>query len=295
MGAAASAAGGIVGGLMGASSGGGQDVGSNIFSLPNDPGAQAAYKNLGQYGLVSNLNGAFQQGIDNTYANSTGQVQNNPILGQLFGPQGTMGRTAQDEQNLASRGYSLQPEDYEAYGQASGNIARMFGQSEQGLAQDLANRGLSNSGVAGQQFSGLFGNKQEQLAQLQTQIAQRRMDMNNQRLAQTRQFLGQLGAQAQGAIGQANDIQGRNAQQRSDMVQGYMGNLQGTNERAFQDRQQTAGGASAFGKFAGGAMAGAGMGGKLFGALSGKGASKTNPYDMWAGSDANSAPTKVLT
>lgn len=128
------------------------------------------------------------------------QVGSDPILGQLYGSQGTLSRTVGEEQNLASRGYSLQPEDYEAYGQASGSIARMFGSQEKGLAQSLSARGLSSSGVAGQQFSGMYGNKQEQLGQLQTQIAQNRMKMNMDRLGQTRQFLSSMGAQSQNAI-----------------------------------------------------------------------------------------------
>lgn len=134
---------------------------------------------------------------------ATEQVQNNPILGQLFGQGGALERTNQQEKDLSSRGYSLQPEDYEAYGQASGNLARMFGQQEQNLSQSLADRGLSQapSGAAGAGFSGLMGNKNEQLGQLQTQIAQQRMQSNMQRLADTRNFMSQLGAQG------ANDIQ----------------------------------------------------------------------------------------
>lgn len=132
---------------------------------------------------------------------ATEQVQQNPILGSLFGKGASMDRAAAEEQQLASRGYSLQPEDYEAYGQASGNVARLFGQQEQGLAQSLARRGLgaSASGAALSGYAGLAGNKNEQLAQIQRQIADQRMNMNLQRLSQTRNYLtnmGQLGAQS---------------------------------------------------------------------------------------------------
>lgn len=74
--------------------------------------------------------------------------------------------------------YKLQDSDYAAYGEGSGNIARMFGQQEQGLAQALADRGLASSpnGVAASQFSGLYGNKMEQLGQLQRQISQDRVN-----------------------------------------------------------------------------------------------------------------------
>lgn len=131
---------------------------------------------------------------------ATQEVQSNPILSQLFGSGGTFGRTAEEEQGLASRGFSLQPEDHEAYGQMSGQLARDFDKSEQGLAQALANRGLSQSGAANRAFTTSQGNKMEQLAGLQRKIANDRMQMNMQRLAQTRNFLSSLGQQGQNAI-----------------------------------------------------------------------------------------------
>lgn len=133
---------------------------------------------------------------------ATEQVQNNAILGGLFGKGGALERSLAEEKDLASRGYSLKPEDYEAYGQASGDIARMFGQQEQNTAADLAARGLAAapSGAAGVAYSGLQGNKMEQLAKAQTDIAQKRMQMNLDRLNSTRQWAGNLGQQGQSAI-----------------------------------------------------------------------------------------------
>lgn len=131
---------------------------------------------------------------------ATGEVQNNPILSQLFGQGGALERANAEEQNLASRGFSLQPQDFEAYGQGMGNIAREFDSAEGNLAQALANRGLSNSGVANQAFMSSQGNKLEQLGQLQRQIANDRMRSNMERLSQTRNFLSNMGSQAQGAI-----------------------------------------------------------------------------------------------
>src|SRR4051812_8426740 len=94
------------------------DMGGNNQRLYNDALLQAA-----QYqGNQDALNGV--QG-SNT---ATKEIQNNGILGQVFGKGGTMGRTAKEEQDLAARGYSLKPEDYEAYGQGSDQIARQFGQ-----------------------------------------------------------------------------------------------------------------------------------------------------------------------
>jgi hypothetical protein len=109
----------------------------------------------------------------------------------------------QEERDLAGRGYSLQPEDYEAYGQMSDELARTFGAQEKGAAASLAARGLSAgpSGQAGALFSGLQGNKNEQLAKAQRNVAQARMDTNMKRLDSQRQFLGQQQNQAQGRYG----------------------------------------------------------------------------------------------
>jgi len=130
------------------------------------------------------------------------QVEEDPLLAGLYGDDSSMSRAVAEEKNLMSRGYSLQPEDYEAYGQGSDNIARMFGAQEQSLAQALSDRGLASapSGVASQQFSGLYGNKAEQLGQLQRQIAEDRVRSTMDRITQTRSFevaLGGLGQQSQ--------------------------------------------------------------------------------------------------
>jgi hypothetical protein len=152
-----------------------------------------------------NLSAAYGQLATSPIAGSmvaSEQVRNDPLSKGLLGEGGALERALAEEKDLASRGYSLQPEDYEAYGQASGNIARMFGQQENSLAQALANRGLSaaGSGVANQQFSGLMGNKFEQLAQSQRQIADDRMKRNLERLTQTRDFTSRLGSLGQDAL-----------------------------------------------------------------------------------------------
>ncbi len=126
------------------------------------------------------------------------EVQNNPLTSGLFGKGGLNDRLGSEEQNLASRGYSLQQPDYEAYGQASGDISRQFGQQEADTSKALQRRGLGggSSGAAGAAFSGLAGNKNEMLAKAQTDIAQKRMADTTQRLQNTRAMMGQLGAQA---------------------------------------------------------------------------------------------------
>jgi hypothetical protein len=140
---------------------------------------------------------------------ATDQVQSNPILGQLFGQDGALSRSVGTEKNLQSQGFKLQPQDGEAYGQASGNIARMFGQGSANLSQDLASRGLAAapSGAAGAEFSGLQGNRTEQLAQAQMNIANQRMNNTMQRIGQQQKFITQLGQQGNTAIG---DQYGRN-------------------------------------------------------------------------------------
>ena len=157
---------------------------------------------------------------------ATEQVQNNPILGQLFGENGALGRANTEEQKLASQGFQLQPQDVEAYGQASGNIARLFGQQEQGASQSLADRGLaaSPSGAAGAIFSGLQGNKNEQLAQSQMQIANQRMQNTMQRLNDTRNFMAQLGSQG------ANDIQQQYGRQLAG-AQNSAGNISNASQQ----------------------------------------------------------------
>ncbi len=147
---------------------------------------------------------------------ATSEVQNNGILGQLYGKDGTLGRTVNEEKDLASRGYQLQPQDHEAYGQASDNIARQFGHSDNNLAQALQARGLGgSSAMAGQAFAGSQGNKMEQLAGMQRKIANDRMQSNMQRLGQTRQFLQGMSNQA------GNEIQGQYGRQMSSEQQNF--------------------------------------------------------------------------
>lgn len=117
------------------------------------------------------------------------------VGGQLWGSGGLTDRLNTEEQQLAGQGFNLTPEDHSAYGQASGDISRLFGQQEQQASQSLARRGLGGgaSGAAGAAFSGLAGNKNEMLAKAQTDIAQKRMADTQQRLQATRSQLQSLG------------------------------------------------------------------------------------------------------
>lgn len=216
--------------IFGSSGEGGKNAGSVYSDSKNA---------LGNDAWLNEVNKSATINAGNNAVAASGRVQNNPILSQLFGPQGVLSQTVDQQKELANRGYSLQPEDHEAYGQASGNIARMFGSQEQGLAQSLADRGLSNSGAAGAAFSGLNGNKQEQLAGLQTQIAQKRMEMNQQRLGQMQNFLGTMGNQAQGAIGQELGAENNRANNMYNMGMGYLGAKQGQENEKLSQYQST--------------------------------------------------------
>lgn len=201
----------------------GRDAGNSLGLNATDQ-AQAQ----GQLGHLLNYQGS-SAALDPIQSSktATSEVQNNDILGQLYGKGGTLDQTNKQEQDLATRGFSLKPEDYEAYGQGSDQIARNFGGQEQGLAQALSDRGLSNSGSAATSFTGLQGNKMEQLGQMQRQIANDRMKSNMDRLGQTRSFLSQMGQQA------GNEIQNQFGRQQSAEGMNF-GEEQAKNNAAYQ-------------------------------------------------------------
>ncbi len=248
--------------------GGGQDAGN--FYLMGDPNGgnagdytRAVTQGLTKRGMDETENLSYNQGVDSIKAS-------NSPLSMLFGAGGQMEQTNQRVNDLSNRGFSLQPEDYEAYGQASGDIARMFGQNEQSLSQALSDRGLSSSGAAGQAFSGSLGNKNEQLAGLQTNIAQHRMQMNQQRLAQNQNFLSQLGGQAQQGINSANQTNRENAQQKYQTGADYQGRIQGQNNEAMSQRMASANPGN-LAQFMGGLNAVTSVGGTLSNTFTGMG------------------------
>lgn len=252
------ATGGLLGGLANQKEGG-RNAG-NMFTGINESDLATIYK----------------QAIDaqQTYGQDpTKEVQNNPILAQLFGKGGALERTNAEEQRLASQGFQLTPEDREAYGQASGDIARLFDESEQSLANALSARGLDTSGVAAQQFSGSQGNKREQLAKMQTDIAHKRAENNKARLADTRQFLSQLGSQGNDAINseqnrgmqrvnQYNDVLGN----RANLSMNWLQARQGQGNKALEQEMGSEHN-SQFNNIASGMAGGAMSGAKMQGAL----------------------------
>ncbi len=244
---------GMMGGALANQKEGGHDVGNIYGGVLNQVGGAAGLGNVLQQAME-------QQKAGPTSLESTSNVQNNGILGGLYGQGGTLENTIAQEHQQANEPWALTNEDRSAYGQASGDIARQFGQSDQSLSQSLADRGLSNSGVAGAAFSGSQGNKNEQLAGLQMKIANNRQQMNQQKLNSTRSFLNQLGGNANTAIN-SEQQRGNNyansynqvLNNKANIANSILGNYQGQQNEGLQQQQQTEHGSMLSNAFAGGA------------------------------------------
>lgn len=143
----------------------------------------------------------------------------------------------EDRNALSGRdaSYGLQDSDLQAYAQGGANIGRQFAGQEQNLAQTLARRGMEpGSGATYTGYAGLQGNKMEQLANLQQQISQSRIQsamqlagMRSQSdLAQAQQAGGMVGqygtlglqAQGQGLQSGALGLQGMGLANQSELA-----------------------------------------------------------------------------
>jgi hypothetical protein len=210
---------------------------------------------------------------------ATDQVQNNPLFKSMLGKGGLNDRLDTEEQDLAKRGFSMQPEDYEAYGQASGDTARLYGQEENSLAQALASRGLSAgaSGAAGVGFSGLQGNKTERLASAQRKIADDRMKTNMERLNNTRNAMMQGNKLAQSAVDDQfqRNVTGVNNYQNTLQNSAHAAQMEQGQENTGFDQEEATRGPSwgEFGMSLAGPALGAGLGAVTGGAGAGLGAS----------------------
>jgi hypothetical protein len=212
--------------------------------MSNDPAIRAAIQNYAtgqgslQDVLASDSSGHLSRALATDPSTgskmATDQVQNNPLLSSVFGKGGLNDRLDTEEQELASRGWTMKPEDYEAYGQASDETARLASQEEASLSQALASRGLAAapSGAAQVGFTGIQGNKFERLASAQRKIADDRMKMNQERLTGVRNQMMQGNQLAQGAI---KDQFGRNLQ---GVQQHQTTNRDAANAGAMQQGQQ---------------------------------------------------------
>lgn len=231
------------GGFLGLSSG--PTVGVQTENNPltqaqqQSEGDARGYSGLNDYAMgKSSANGVLGQdlgnanwniGRDNALATgattgsrfATDQVQNNGILGGLFGSGGQLNQAEDKLTQLNNQGFQLTPDDQTLYGQTSGNIARMFGSQGNQISQDLASRGLASapSGAAGAMFSGLAGNQNEMLAQAQQQIMQQRFQNTQNQIAQQQNFVSQLGNQGANAINQQYGRQLSGAQNQTGNMQ----------------------------------------------------------------------------
>lgn len=132
--------------------------------------------------------------------------------------------------------YGLTSGDYQAYGEGSGNLARMFGSQESALAQSLADRGLAAapSGAAQAGFSGIQGNKFEQLGQLQRQISNDRVNTARDQVNKKAQLNAQLLGQSQKQIGDMGNLSENMTQ---NQLNAQMGGRQQTQNELAQNTQ----------------------------------------------------------
>ncbi len=166
------------------------------------------------------------------------QVMGDPTQAGLYGQNGQLGNAEGRLSSLENQGYQLTPDDNTLYGQASGQIARNYGQQGNQMAQSLASRGLSNSGAAGAQFSGLAGNQNEMLAQAQQNIMQQRFQNTLGQIGQQQNFIGQLGGQYGNALQQQYGRQLAGAQNQTGQLAQAAGAQSGQNNSQNQYNMQ---------------------------------------------------------
>jgi len=258
---------------------------------------QDAINQAGGLGLQANQ----QQGLDNALATgattgsqyATQQVQSNPLLSQgLNQIQGQL-QTGQGEQaqqtgllnNMQSQGFNLTPGDQSLYGQEAGQIANQYAQQGNQAANSLASRGLSSSGAAGAQFSGIAGNQNQQLAQAQQQIAQQRFTNTQNQIAQQQNFIGSLNSQNNQA---ANNYSGQAA---NDVNQQYGRQLAGAQQQtgsleAGATANNAANTSTLQGQTFNAQNAPATLGNIVTGALGGSGSAATGAFGKSAGQSA---------
>lgn len=227
----------------------------------------------------------------------TDELRSNPLTKGLIGEGGLLDQNTaayKEQFDIATGKTPMGTSDRELYGQLSGDIARMYGSQEQSLAQSLADRGLAAApnGAAAVQFSGLQGNKMEQLAKAQQSVAQQRVQnaMQNAQMAGNMSLqLGNFGQNAMSNLYNRN-MSGRQ-QSMSELASSAGQDLaqqqaqQNALNTQFEQIQSTKG--PSFGEVLGGALTGGlgaatgglgaavgkGLGGSLFGG-SGSGRAK---------------------
>lgn len=223
----------MVSGLLGNQQEGSTTAGNlNAYA---DPGKTRAQAN----GNLDTMSNDIMNSGNNTYQNNLNSVQNG-AQSNLFGQNGALSTALGQYGNQVNQGFNLTNSDQTAYGQASGEVARQFGTQQQGLSQSLADRGLSNSGAAGAAFSGLQGSQNEQLAGLQTQIAQNRYNTNLKAMGQTQNFISQLGNQQNQATAQSQSGNSQALNQSFNQANQWNSSAQNQANTQLAQGQQTA-------------------------------------------------------
>ena len=201
------------------------NTGNQNFDLYND--STRKYLNRGaNAGSQEFLGDSLMAGQNAEYGKQVGQ------LGDIFN------RANAQEQNMSSRPYGLEDRDNTAFTQSAGNLARMFGASDNQMSQQLQNRGLSNSGSANRGMMTSLGSKNEQLGKLMTSIADQSWGRQQQQLNAQRDWLGQIQGQRAGVTGQQGNYQLAGIGQKNAQAaqQGQMG-MQGLNDINAQNNE----------------------------------------------------------
>lgn len=216
----------------------GKDTQANLAAYGT--GDQSLSDTLAKANSQLGGNGNFMTGFSNQLAAgpltgskfATEQVNNNADLGGLYGPGGQLSQAEGKLTDLQNQGFNLKPEDQSLYGQEAGQISRQFGSQGNDAANNLAARGLSSSGAAGAQFSGLQGNQNEMLAQAQQQIAQQRFQNTMGQIGQYQNFVNSMGANAGNAINQQYGRQLSGVNQQTGQLATAAGEQTGQNSQA---------------------------------------------------------------
>lgn len=168
------------------------------------------------------------------------EVLGSQLGGGVYGDKGLQGALAQEYSKYEGAG--LTPETQTELDQAKAQIARQYGAEEGGLAQALAGRGLAAapSGTAAVEYTGLRGNRNEQLAKANLDAAMKKIQMKRELAGQRMQ----LANQAMGAKGQQfqNQLAGvgsaREAQKSDATAEAQRNQLMLQRERDIASQQQ---------------------------------------------------------
>lgn len=188
---------------------------------------------FGQGGLQDRLGGEEQQYSGRVKENSDAyRAFENEMKAGFGGMQDKYNSLYGDIQNPQS--FALTADDNTALGNQYGDVTRQYGQMENEATQILASHGLasSGSGAAGAMFSGLLGNKNEQLRKAQSGIIGNRFNQAMQTFQMRNQVLGQQGSDLQGGYNTRGNSMNNKSLNDMNALNSARGNL--TNLGALQ-------------------------------------------------------------